>query len=332
MSEQETTTLLEMCGEAPTAAPALLPSWIRSCAAKNTSDQFKYTIIRKQLMEQVRYEDAEVPITFNLLRIISKRNWLGKDGDCRNPSIVNAMDGLSPFLMKDFDNDEVAKLNSEAAALQEASHTTVEDVNKIRQKMKASVPAASDEFMLVLKRYANLLFAIFSSRSPLFKCITMIIDALRKYSRASRSAMSMQTKASILWVILLQSRTFAIGNMEILASFTTMHADLCAKKGTISHAEVPAALLPDTKATSTNKRKDNPDNADAPPSKRQRENNKNCWNNLLRSKLEQPLKIANYPTFTAIMKYCDNADPSSAVPRDGRVCTPKSSTSSTHFG
>ena len=135
--------------------------------------------------------------------------------------------------------------------------------------------------------------------------------------------MSMHTKASILWVLLLQSRKFAIGDMEVLASFTTMHSDLCAKKANISHAEVPAALLPEPKHQSNgNKRKEPDQPSDPPPGKRQKDNNKNCWHNLLRAKLETPLEKAGFPTFTAILKFCNNADPSSIIPRDGKVCTP----------
>lgn len=174
--EQETHALLEMCGELPSASPALLPDWFHSCAAKNRTDQFKWTIIRKQVMNNVKYDDADVPLTYNSLPIISKRSWLGKDRDCRNPLVVNAMDCLTPFLMRDIDNDEVAILNAEASALFKALHTTVADVIKLKQKLKASVPTSSNKFMLVLKRYANLLFDIFSPRCPLYKCVTCLID------------------------------------------------------------------------------------------------------------------------------------------------------------
>lgn len=132
--------------------------------------------------------------------------------------------------------------------------------------------------------------------------------------------MSRHTKASILWIILLRSRTFALGDMEVLAAFSTMHTDLCAKQGLITHAEVPALLLQEKNPPKSHQKADTT-TTDPPPTKRVRDN-KNNWHPLLKSKLEGPLATAGFPTFTAIMKYCDGAVPSSAVPRDGKVCSP----------
>ena len=51
------------------------------------------------------------------------------------------------------------------------------------------------------------------------------------------------TKASILWITLLQTRHFAAGEETLLAEFKTMLEKLVAKDTTITHAEVPAALI-----------------------------------------------------------------------------------------
>lgn len=322
MSDQEVSTLLEMCGELLTADPILLPQWFHDCARKNTLDEYKQTILCKHTMNSNAYDDAEVPLTLTMLKMIVKRSWVGKDGDARSPSLLNAMEGLSPFFMAELDVDEVAQINSEEYALAEASHMTVADISKHKSKLRTTVPSSSDEFLQILKQYANLLAALFSSKCPLYQCVVLVIDALKAYSRASQNAMTLHSKAPILWILLLQLHHFSLGDMEVLTSFTTMHTDLCAKRATISYAEVPAALVQQADKRShapSNTPGDNP--SSEPPTKRLR-NNRNNWHPLLKEKLEIPMRKANNPTFTAITKYCNGADPSSVVPRDGRVCSP----------
>ena len=80
--------------------------------------------------------------------------------------------------------------------------------------------------MIMLKRYGNLLYTIFLGTSPLFKAIKEVIRALREYSREVKKRMTMSTKVSIPWIILLQSRQFALGEVNMLCEFTTMHEDL----------------------------------------------------------------------------------------------------------
>ena len=55
--------------------------------------------------------------------------------------------------------------------------------------------------------------------------------------------MSMTTKGSILWIVLLQSRQFALGEVNLLCEFTTMHEELRAKRASIMHSEIPSDLI-----------------------------------------------------------------------------------------
>ena len=119
--------------------------------------------------------------------------------------------------------------------------------------------------------------------------------------------------------MLLQSCTFALGDMQVLEAFTTMHTYLCAKRSLISHAEVSTVLLQGKPQQKSHPRPSNAPANDPPPKKVR--DNKNNWHPLLKAKLKWPLKQASLPTFTAIMKYCDSANHSSAVPRDGCVCS-----------
>ena len=79
-----------------------------------------------------------------------------------------------------------------------------------------------------------------------------MLGSLEGYSDSAQSTITKQTIASILWIILLQSRHFAVGQMcgpkGILPEFKLLQDDITAKRGNISHAELPAKFLePPTK-------------------------------------------------------------------------------------
>ena len=172
-----------------------------------------------------------------------KRNWVGRDSNISRPSILNATDGLSPFLVIDMTEDQVAEINEDDDALSRASYVTLQDIKTLKKQITPKIPQEGDQFMLLLKRYANLLFALFSELSPMFRAVVTIITALKSFSRQARETMSKRTKASILWIILLQKRQFAIGDTTILAQFSTMQANLAAKNELIVHVEVPSELI-----------------------------------------------------------------------------------------
>ena len=321
-SQQEMAATLTMCGQAPNAHPSLLPQWIRDCAERGMTDSFKLTLIRKHLMATAYFDDADVPVTSTLLKNINKRNWLGKDGNIRRPSLLNATEGLSPFIVLDLDEDEVARINDTEDALTRASAVTMQDISNLRQRLKPKIPATADEFMLLLKRYANLLFALFTADCPFFLCVLRVINALKDYSRVARQAMSKMARASILWIILLQSRTFALGDDTILAEFTTMHANLASKQGHIYHAEVPKALLQNDENPTGTKRKgtqQTPDAIEHEPKKPR--SNPNCWHPTLKAKLSGPIQKAGNPSFTSIMQYVDK-NPADVIHDKSSWCTP----------
>ena len=155
-----------------------------------------------------------------------------------------------------------------------------------------------------------------------------VITALRSYSHNARSKMAMSTKASILWVVLKQSRRFAVGEMGVLQEFEEMHRSLSAKLASFSHAETPHQLYEEP--PQLDKRK--PDHQEErnllkKPRFPQKPNtpygghNNNTWHPKLREVLGPHLKSTHYPTFTAIMKYC-NANPEDIYPRFSSKCGP----------
>jgi len=83
-----------------------------------------------------------------------------------------------------------------------------------------------------------------------------IISALKIYSREARKKISLQTKGSILLIILLQARQFSQGEVNVLYKLTTMHADLRAKRSRVTHSEVPAEFLTNSFANNINDEKE----------------------------------------------------------------------------
>ena len=107
------------------------------------------------------------------------------------PSLINAIEGLSPF----------STLNDEDDLLQRASLVSVQDLRALRTKQKICIPSDAHEFLTLLKRFGKLLYALFFDNCPLFQCITEIITALKTYSCEARERLNIASKASILWII-----------------------------------------------------------------------------------------------------------------------------------
>ena len=318
ISKQELQATLAMCGEDSSGSIEDLPPWFSSIMERGMNDQFKLTIIRKHIMDNVYYDDAEVPLSTPLLKMALKRNWVGKDGNIRRPSLIHAADGISPFLCLELDEDSVAQINEDEDTLQRASHVTFQDLKNFKKKITPSIPEQAADYMLLLKRYANLLFALFSSGCPHFQCVLLIINALKTFSKSAKDNMTTRTKASILWIVLLQARQFAIGDMSILAEFTTMHTNLSAKMGMITHAEVPNDLY----QAPIIKRKEQIPYPDIkpPPPKRQRIV-QSGWHPTLKAQLSGPMQKARNPALHAIMRYCGKSV-EELYPKFGNRCTP----------
>jgi hypothetical protein len=281
-------------------------------------------------MSNFKFEDAEVPLTTALLKVAAKRNWTGKEANINRPSLTNATEGLSLFLLLDLNEDEVAALNDDEAAVDLASVVRPDDIKALKQKFMAKVPTDQEKFMLLLERYANLLFALFTEECPFFKCVLRVIRSLKEYSRNARARISLTTKASILWVIHKQSRRFAIGEVTVLEEFSHMHSQLQAKVSAYSHAETPKELIDNSKTERPDKRKaeEKPNPAPTGDNKRAKPrlppsggNNGNRWHQCLCDALGVPLRTAGFPTFLSVMKYC-NANPEEVYSRWSNKCAP----------
>ena len=67
------------------------------------------------------------------------------------PYLLHAMEGLSPFLMQDLLEDEVAAINDEVDLIQRALLVNIKDLRALKRKMKITIPVKLEDFLLLLK-------------------------------------------------------------------------------------------------------------------------------------------------------------------------------------
>jgi hypothetical protein len=307
MSKSELNQLCIMCGKPQNTNINQLPAWINGVCEKGTSESYKLNVIRQHIMDNERYEDAEVPMTTPLLKMVNTRNWVGKDGNVKRPSFLHAAEGLTVFMVLDFTADEVAVLNDLHETINTASYVTPSDITALKKRIQPKVPKG-EKFQKLIKTYANFVFAIFEVDSPLFLCLKTLVDALREYSEEARAAMSLATRASILWVIHKQSRLFATGKTLILAEFKEVQRVLNAKCANYHHAETPKELLETKNGNNNNNKRKNPDQQEKPSQEKAKPKpayNPNCWHPKLKQELEGPLQTANHPSMSAIFEFCN---------------------------
>ena len=230
---------LTMCGLEPDEE-RFLPAWINKIQDKKLSDHSKSLLIDQALNSNTRFSDAEVQCTPELIKMIKTRDWMG--GDNKRPLYAKAMKGLSPFAMLDLTEDEVANRMLADEVLNAATHTTAADY-KSKSRIVATVPKEADEFLVMHKRYANLLFGLFGGSCPMFRHMVNIVENITSLSKSARDNMTQKSKSTMLWIILIQSREFARGSGCVVAEFRELIHALSVKRAEITHLELPAQLL-----------------------------------------------------------------------------------------
>ena len=274
-----------MCGLEAEAGDKCFPQWFCDIFAKHQDDVIKAQLIAEYIGATWILEDAEVPLYLPLLKTIRTRNWTAQDLGKR-VALVNATSRLSPFAMVDLTEDNIAEMTQVSTDLANATSVLILDHKAARAKIIAETPTDAHGFLLMLKRYTNLLFALFSAQSPLYIQMYGIVKALREYSMMARENLSHKVKTSILWIILLQSRWFAQGKMvgtnACLGEFTHMVNLIKAKNcAGITHDEVPSNLLlhnslgskrPVADTGTGSRDQSPPDNTTTTPKKKQRLN------------------------------------------------------------
>ena len=140
MSKSELLNLLKICGKARTGKLADLPTWLQEFSAKGKTQPYRMMILQNYIMANTLFEDTDVPMTSQLLNMIMKRSWTGKDGNIDRLSLVHDMDGLSHFTMLDLNEYEVALLNNEQDLLNAASLVSVEYLRFQQCKLNVCIP------------------------------------------------------------------------------------------------------------------------------------------------------------------------------------------------
>ena len=116
----ELQTTLAMCG-LNKGEEYLLPTWFEKLNKKGQNDNTRNQVIIK-LLQNILFEEAEIPITAPLLLMIHKQKWLSND-----PTVTyrTAAKGLSVFAVGAMSKDEVAIINNTMEALEQATTTTM---------------------------------------------------------------------------------------------------------------------------------------------------------------------------------------------------------------
>ena len=76
--------------------------------------------------------------------------------------------------MLDLSNNEVSVLNNEDDLINSVSLVSVADLRQQQKQQKVCIPADTDEFMLILKRYENLVYVIFFGDLPTFQSVEIV--------------------------------------------------------------------------------------------------------------------------------------------------------------
>ena len=231
--------LLDLCGLAPSTAEEIIPLW-QHLAEKNLSKSDKLTFVRRSIEERIKWSEAKVLPLTALLTMVVNRAW---EGETTLSSLTSAAKGLTPFAVPCLSESDVTSQNDMAEALESASSTTVKDHSSL--KLVASAPTTFDGLVKRIKRFGNLLFAIFGETSALFMQLEDMIIALDVYGEYARSSMTHQTIASILWITHIQARHYSAGAMTgdkaLKAEFTNMMNAIITKAPVI-HMDTPPKL------------------------------------------------------------------------------------------
>ena len=244
MSRGELDQMLMYCG-LQSGEEDSLPRYLKLLNEKQVIEGRKEKILINQILKNEYYEGAKVYVSNPLLRILKKRRYLSEDPDL---TFRTACKGLTPFCLGGNDPDVVATINELADQIEQATNVGVEEISKLAA-LKATVPETAWEFLLNLKTFANLLFALFTGACPLFLELKEIIAALVNYKQAALKSMSKKTRGSILWIVTLQTRHFFGGEASILASFQNMKNKIIANDPIIYHTDVPDKLIEDAATT-----------------------------------------------------------------------------------
>ena len=231
--------LLAMCG-LPKSEEKSIPSLWKSLAEKKLNKAEKNDLIRYALQNQILYKGCKVPCIQPIINMIRERNFQGEQSIS---SLVSAVKGLSPFAVPQFTQQQIDLHNEYALDLEQATLKSRGEL--AANKLQCSLPTSFEQLVKQLKRFANLIFAVFGAYSPLLIAIQNVIGELEEYNETAIGKITRESTASILWIVMIQSRHFAAGQMAppepLLPAFQNMIQSLQMRQP-VQHGDVPLDL------------------------------------------------------------------------------------------
>lgn len=265
-SERKIKYLLGLCGKQVAATREenwkKLPDWMREVAEESDSHQ-QLTIVREQLQHNKVYQ-LDTANNPDLLDYIRKLQFAGLDG-AEHPTLRNACKQLSPYLCTTLTDTQLSSMMAVREALEKSSYVTVQDNERLASKAVPTTPPIYQDFVDMLKKFANTLFAIFGANCKLYDNMKVLIKAIEAIKQGARATVfNHDNKATILWLTFLQTRAFTIDPNKSVAAFNNMVVELTNKTKLSEYLEMPVELL--EKVTSENKETKEPKRpAQTPP-------------------------------------------------------------------
>ena len=256
LPESSFSNLLCLCGLTVSLRKDIPEMWMRlGESGLNKAD--KNNIIRHALQNNLLYKNCKVPLIQPIFTMIRDRTFAG---EYAVSSLTAAVKGLSPFIVPFLTQLQIDESNKQDENLSLATSIKPQDI--AGNRMTCSLPASYDHMVRQIKRFTNLVFALFGEASPLVQALEVVINELEDQTDVAIAKVSKENIASILWIIMLQARHFAAGQMlpadPFIASFQVLINNLEMKNiHGISHGEVPPELYTPKVPSTSNKRSRN---------------------------------------------------------------------------
>ena len=254
-----------MCVLNDESTDVALPKWFRYLIGKNQDEKYQAHIISHAIERTFLYDYAEVPLYPEFMKVILTRKWTENDL-VKHSAYINDAAGISPYSMMDLSSDDVESMQQEHEEIINASLVSTSKFKAYHSKLVAQTPEEAEEFILMLKRFTRR-FVLLGCCSPFYRKLKQIMDAFQEQSPNTRTTLTMYSKSSIWWIILLQERHFAQINMTgetpFIGEFAPM-VNLTKEKNceTISHVKVPTYPLHTSRKMQINESKYTRENSD----------------------------------------------------------------------
>ena len=309
--------LTKMCGLAPGEEDGIPAIWGK-LSDKEMSKPMKRSLVKQWIAEQVYFADAKVIAYAPLVTMIINMDF---EEDTTRSSKKSAAKGLTPYAVPTLSDREVDAIEDHAEAVESATQTTVKDMEKAG--IEAERPKSFTSMKITIRRFANLLLALFGESCLLFKEILGMLTSLDNYGDTAIANMSSQTMAAIMWLVHKQARHFAAGKMDgeeksVLPEFSIMAVNVQCKQPII-YGDVPLDMYAPASTDTTNgqpgasKRAGSGTNG-APPNKKPRIKALPSYNSIIKEKMEVFRDRAKLPQIKALCDAC-NIKPKDLFPK-----------------